>query len=139
MSLAMQEMREAAKIPANMDPDDGYFSREECFKHFLPEAEILFMDSVGSYQGTEYALFKFRGNLYLWRDSYGSCSGCDGLCGERVEGAFEYFKATLCEGNTRYVASIEDAVKYLRETEDYHWHRDEVLGLADKIQAALIK
>jgi len=36
--------------------------------------------------------------LILWRDGFGSCSGCDSLDGQN---GYEYIKDTLREGNTK--------------------------------------
>lgn len=48
----------------------------------------IFYKEYGSYQGEWILITSDKDNLYLYKDWYGSCSGCDGLQAED----FEYFK-----------------------------------------------
>lgn len=93
-------------------------------KAFLGDrVEFLFEATTGGYQGDHYAVFRVKddGRYVLWRDSYGSCSGCDGLDGSSMATAEEHVKASLAEGNTRQFADLAEARDYLRATKDYFW------------------
>src|SRR3990172_4705638 len=46
---------------------------------------VLWFRMFGSYQGEWLLLSRDEDLYYLWRDSYGSCSGCDAL-----QGHFDY-------------------------------------------------
>lgn len=43
--------------------------------------EIIWYQDYGSYQGTWVMLSRYVDKYYIWKDSYGSCSGCDALQG----------------------------------------------------------
>lgn len=98
--------------------------------YLSPEAKFLAESYDGDYQGTYYVCFKLRDTFVLWRDSFGSCSGCDSLEGQD---GFAYIKATLAEGNTRQFKSLLDAITYLHETEDFWWKTDGVETLKSKL------
>ena len=60
--------------------------RERCdlgegqYLHYLVAAapEVLWFDvqDVGSYQGMVFGVFLYLGRVFVYEDSYGSCSGC---------------------------------------------------------------
>jgi len=49
------------------------------YKEALEEtgAHVLEYETFGSYQGDWFAVVNYNNQIYLIRDSYGSCSGCD--------------------------------------------------------------
>lgn len=110
----------------------------EALKTFLnDDYKIIASHNDGAHQGDCYAVINSPGfeEIHLWRDSFGSCSGCDGLDGCDWKGAYEYIKATLQEGNTRTFDSLDLAKKYLNETEDFWWEKfpKDLLNVKEKI------
>lgn len=118
-----------------VDPDEegkkrhwGAGGQMAALRYYLPESSVEFVAEweEQDYQGDVYALLKVtqsseRHPVYvIWRDSFGSCSGCDSL--EDNDG-FEYIKASLAEGNTHQFWSIQEAVDYLKTTTDYWWEK----------------
>jgi hypothetical protein len=96
----------------------------DALKAFLGDrVEFLETYTEKAYQGDHFAVFRVKddGRIVLWRDSFGSCSGCDSMEGESMVKARELIAATLAEGNTRQFASIEGAKHYLATCEDYWW------------------
>lgn len=136
------DLEEHADLEAiDDDPESwGNPSREEILQQSLglDDGEIVSVCS-GGYQG-EY-LFVFRSGEYLWllKDSYGSCSYCDGLL------AADHAKS-YAEGMMRNAYAFEDdneAVRFLHEKSDggaeystfsYGWGPlvdDGIAGIAD--------
>ena len=100
----------------------GAGSQPEALKFYLdPSVVILNEYCTGDYQGDVVTLFYIPAHrrFVLWRDSYGSCSGCDGL---EDNNGYEYIKSTLQEGSTRQFRNIEDAKEYWATTDDYMWN-----------------
>ena len=73
--------------------DYGWVNTDLCpcgdtYAHYLwmaaPEIDWYHVEDVGSYQGTVYALGKYKDKLFVMKDYYGSCSGC-GAWGEGGE------------------------------------------------------
>lgn len=97
-------------------------------RYYLPEASFEFVADweEQDYQGDVYALVKVTKSsephpvYFIWRDSFGSCGGCDSL--EDADG-FDYIKSSLAEGNTRQFWTIQEAVEYLKTTQDYWWEK----------------
>jgi len=88
-----------------------------------PKAVVILATHMDSdYQGGCYAVLLVKHHrkvrYVLWRDSFGSCSGCDGLVGQN---GYAYVKDTLQEGNTRQFRSIVDLREYVHTSEDYSW------------------
>lgn len=82
----------------------GYIETDKCpcrdmYAHYLwmaaPEIKWIYVEDVGSYQGTVYALGKYQGKWFVMKDYYGSCSGC-GAWGEGGEP--ESLKDVLANG-----------------------------------------
>lgn len=86
------------------------------------------------YQGKMFAIMKVDDNFVLWRDYFGSCSGCDGL---ECENGYEYIKQTLSEGNTVQFKSLVDAIAYVKQRADDRYSEwDELpLDLFEKVIA----
>lgn len=103
-------------------------SQLAALRFYLDESkvEIPFDWQEQDYQGECLALLKVNrpGDLIpvyvIWRDSFGSCGGCDSL---EDNNGYDYIKATLAEGNTRQFWSVQEAVDYLKTTEDYWWEK----------------
>jgi hypothetical protein len=93
----------------------------EALRHYLDGAVVVLSEyHDDDYQGDMYAVLTDREHFWLWRDSFGTCSGCDGLQDSNGQ---EYIAATLAEGNTRRFESLQEAREYLATTEDYWWTR----------------
>ena len=91
----------------------------EALRFYLDKkVKILAEYMEDDYQGECFAILDFEGTIVIWRDSFGSCSGCDGL---EDEDGYDYIKLTLQEGNTRQFDSIDEAKEYVNITEDYWW------------------
>ena len=60
----------------------------DIYAHYLfmaaPEISWYYVEDVGSYQGTVYAIGKYKKQWFVMKDYYGSCSGC-GAWGEGGE------------------------------------------------------
>jgi len=82
----------------------------------------------GTYQGACYAILHVEDKLILWRDFYGSCSGCDALEGSD---GYSYIKDTLQEGNTKQFNTPQEAIDYLNDEENsgYTFWKDAKLEL----------
>lgn len=82
-------MKQIKHITVTVD-DYGWISDESCpcgnrYAHYLwmaaPEIKWIYVEDIGSYQGTVYAIGKYQRQWFVMRDYYGSCSGC-GAWGE---------------------------------------------------------
>ena len=78
-----------------------------------------------SYQGNCMAILFVDGTYFLWRDSFGSCSGCDALedCDEKK--GFEYIINTLT--SVKEFGSIKEVWKYLEKDYKDYLYYDEAL------------
>ena len=88
------------------------------------EVEVVFDLRERDYQGNIWTLLKIdlAGGIYaIYRDGFGSCSGCDGFIDASPEERYDYVKSTLAEGNCRTFFSLSDICDYLLETEDWSW------------------
>jgi len=70
--------------------------------------------TYGSYQGTMLFVFEVGGYIWLLRDSYGSCSYCDGLLGSSDVRTY----ATSMMNNAYCFESKNDAVRFLNQVLD---------------------
>ena len=96
-------------------------SQLDAFRFYTdPEKiEILATHQDDDYQGQIHGIAKVEERFFLWRDSFGSCSGCDALDGSN---GYDYIKDTLQEGNTRQFLTLDDAEEYIKtKHEDYMW------------------
>lgn len=89
---------------------------------------------IGGYQGEYYAIIEHKDFIFLWRDSFGSCSGCDGLDGCDAEQGYRYIKQTLSEGNTLQFWSLEQARCYVKEIKNdrYNYWQEFPMNMFDK-------
>ena len=117
----INEDKPAGEKPKEYEWEPGWYAgaQLEALRFYLsPTVEMLASFMEDDYQGECFALLKVEEAFILWRDSFGSCSGCDSLEGSN---GYEYIKNTLQEGNTRQFNSIEDAKKYVETTDDFFW------------------
>ena len=102
----------------------GYINIDECpcgdmYAHYLwiaaPQIKWYYVEGVGSYQGTVYALGKYKSRWFVMKDYYGSCSWC-GAWGEGGEP--ENLKSVL--GNGELFTTRKKALDFVLET----WAKD---------------
>lgn len=86
--------------------------------YLSPAVSILAQVEEDDWAGNVVAVLQVNGLFFLWRDSFGSCCGCDSLDGEN---GYEYIKAAIAEGNSKQFDSLDEAEKYLDETDDWLW------------------
>lgn len=90
----------------------------EALKHYLSsKVKILADASEGDYQGTYYAVLFVDGKYFLWRDSFGSCSGCDAIEGLDEEKGYDYIVNTMT--SVKEFDTLEEIWKYLKSPNDY--------------------
>lgn len=126
--MAVAERIDLTEFMINQDKPEGNNkygwgagSQLEALRYYLSnKVEILYKFKEDDYQGDCFALLKFDNIFVLWRDNFGSCSGCDGL--EYANG-YEYIMSTLQEGNTRQFNTLKEVVDYLEQTNDYLWSK----------------
>jgi len=111
---------------AEWESEYGSPSRLAILKGMLPDFEIE-SECTGGYQGTY--VFRLDGSEYVWliRDSYGSCSHCDGL----IDHPEPYNYGVQMVRNAYAFESEEVAVEYLNLVDNWRW--DRVKDLAMKL------
>jgi len=85
------------------------------YAHYLwkaaPEIDWYYVEDVGSYQGTVYAVGKYQKQWFVMKDYYGSCSVC-GAWGEGGEP--EDLKGVLSNGEL--FSTKKEALKFAVKT-----------------------
>lgn len=122
----MKDRIDLTKYMKNKDKPNGnshfgwYAGEQLTALKFYLDDKINFLETYmeDEYQGNCFALLKIENTYILWRDSFGSCSGCDAL---EDENGYDYIKNTLQEGNTRQFATLDEVKEYLMKTEDFFW------------------
>jgi len=95
-------------------------------RHYLgSEAKIVATAEEGSYSGEVFAIIFVDGIYFLWRDSFGSCSGCDALDGLDEDKGYDYIINTMT--SVKEFCSIKEVWKYLENPEDYFYESKEIL------------
>lgn len=125
------DLRELAKIP-KASPFIGVSTtwyagnRVGMLEAYLGDrAAVLASEDEGDYQGTTFAFLKIAPGRYaIWRDSFGSCSGCDEVEGMDLTQGLEHIRGTLQEGNTKQFPSVALAVAYLETVVGYGANAD---------------
>jgi hypothetical protein len=121
MNLKSDERKDLFKYMINEDKPNGdqrwgwYAGGQlEALEFYLDEDKVNILATYmeDDYQGECFAILKIDDVYIIWRDSFGSCSGCDALEGEN---GYEYIKETLSEGNTLQFHSLNDAELYVME------------------------
>jgi len=96
----------------------------KALKYYLkPRVKVIREYNEGGYQGECYVLLKYKEKYILWRDSFGSCSGCDSLDGCNENDGYNYIKSTMTEGNCKTFQTIKAMKNWLlNDTTDCFWH-----------------
>ena len=98
----------------------GWINPDACpchdtYAHYLfmaaPQIKWVYVETVGDYQGTVYAIGKYKRQWFVMKDYYGSCSGC-GAWGEG--GQPENLKSVL--GNGELFSHKKDALKFIKQS-----------------------
>jgi len=121
------DLEDLAVAEAEWDYEWDYsHSRSEILASMLPNFDIE-SKCTGGYQGTY--VFRLDGPEYVWllRDSYGSCSYCDGL----INNGNPYGYGVSMLRNAYAFESEDDAQRFLEAVDNWRWER--VKGLALKL------
>jgi len=98
----------------------------EALEYYLDEeAKIIAHATEGSYQGDYYAIIFVDGKYFLWRDSFGSCSGCDAIDGKNEETGYDYIIDTMT--SVKEFNTIDELWKYLENPKDYFYESENIL------------
>lgn len=118
----MLNLREFAHLDRAISLLGNYKNHIAIRKVLQPEFEFLAEYSQRDWQGADFAFIKFHQVYILWRDYFGSCSGCDfWASGPTEEEIVKWLNATLSEGNTKQFWAIEDAIEYMEDEQNYGW------------------
>lgn len=91
---------------------------------------VLFYREFGSYQG-EWLLFSyFEEHFYLWKDWYGSCSGCDAIQGEF------YSESSLAIDDPKLVEFVKEYRPFLKMRMESAVHIAEKRGTLEHLLPA---
>lgn len=87
------------------------------------DLELLEYQTYGSYQGDYIAVLKGADNIYLFKGSYGSCSGCDWLESNSkwTDGGLEIEEGdvkTYCSGEKPFLTIPKDKIETVLAMED---------------------
>ncbi len=118
------EYREMLEPKEKFNEDKTWYAQEQddALRYYLkPSAKIIRTYRDGDYQGTYFALIRYKKTYVLWRDSFGSCSGCDALDGTDIKSGYDYISDTMTEGNCKRFKSIREMESWLLNTDDYLW------------------
>ena len=94
------------------------------------EVEWIVCEMEDDYQGEWWAVFKMVNRIHVMNGYFGSCSGCDDLEDEvPMEWLRDHVK------NVRAFNFVEDAIRWLRETDDYSWRdiKDQVVRALENV------
>lgn len=103
----------------NHADDDGIINRGPGRTELL--ADVLGKDTheirkvrEGGYQGTILFVFRHAGYVWLVKDSYGSCSHCDGYLAADDDESYKKYARSMCR-NAYAFESTDDAVRFLHK------------------------
>jgi len=126
------DLEDYATDPPLEEQDDRYWSRTNIIRELLPDTADVEVYSTGGYQGEMGFVIGLDGYYWLIKETYGSCSFCDGLLG--ADDSLEYGRSIL--RNAYAFDSEADARAFLREQDGYIWDRikNEMAGLLDEVE-----
>jgi len=117
------------------DNDSQWYAGQqlEALKFYLSSKVTILLDcNEGGYQGSVSAILFVDDKFFLWRDSFGSCSGCDGLEGGN---GFEYIKQTLT--SVKEFNDLRDIINYLDSDEKDYLYGELKKEMIDKCKLVL--
>ncbi len=101
-----------------------WYAQEQlgALKYYLkPAAKVIKEYKENGWQGNCFALIEYKNAYVLWRDYFGSCSGCDALDGCSIKRGYDYIESTMTEGNCKRFKSVKNMESWLLNTDDYLW------------------
>ena len=96
-------------------------SQIQALKFYLRADVKVIRELQQEWSGTCYVLMKYKRTFVLWRDSFGSCSGCDNIDGDDVLTGYDYIASTMTEGNCKRFKTIEEMEHWLLNAKEYLW------------------
>lgn len=116
-----------------VDDERYYTSRTDVIEALLPEEAEIHVHSTGNYQGSMGFVIELDDYLWLIKESYGSCSYCDGFIGSKDE--MEYGLSML--RNAYCLESKKDAhlfLDHIRHEDSWGWGSiaDGVIDILEK-------
>lgn len=84
--------------------------------YFDEQVKLFCSEETGDYSGEFIAVLKAEKKFWLWRDSFGSCSGCDALDGNTIEQGYNYILDTMT--SVKEFEDIKSLIQYLKVGED---------------------
>lgn len=140
LSEYMKPFDEIDKGFGNYEHDIYCKDSLDALPHYMDSSfEIIDSFCFGFFNGYTCALAILNNETFvIWRDSFGTCEGCDSWIAARDYGSdedkYNLIKATLQEGNTRQFNSIDGVIEYLETTDDYWWWgiKEPLLKIANK-------
>jgi len=103
------------ELPEERGPCWNGSDMDVAFEYYTkPEVLVLAKyQDPDEYQGNFYIIFEYKGFIFLWRGSYGTCDICDLMEGCSKEEGYNVIKDSLTEGNTLQFRTVEHAKKYV--------------------------
>lgn len=118
----IEMLQDKDKLPPTNLTEWGAGEQNAALAFYIkPEVETLLTLEEGGYSGAVYTLLKYKGQYVLWRDSFGSCSGCDALDGTDIDTGRDYIVDTLTEGNCKRFDTMSELIDFIKFTDDYMW------------------
>ncbi len=105
------------------------YNFEDWLPHIAPDLFWFNIHTVGNYQGNVYGVALYKGQIGIYEDYYGSCSGC-GAWGEGGEPTSQ----DEVIGKCKFFDSVIDAVGYLATIG--HYETPEVEPMIEAIKKA---
>ena len=103
------------KLNPEQDDDSGYYYASADYKDAFYDCKILVWEEVGSYQGDYFVLVEGPDRNYGFTViGYGSCSGCDALCGS----SYGSNRSTVINGICDLFKGIRDGVHWENTKKD---------------------
>lgn len=129
----------AAVVDANPASEYGWSAGDQlnALRAHLPTVQVVAEYMESGYQGDCGAVLRLGDDWFLWRDGFGSCSGCDALEGEDGPGGRVYIESTLTVGNTLAFHSREEVIAFLTQPQTDVW--DTWKPLRHELRRQLVK
>lgn len=91
--------------------------REDALEEVLPNIAEIKTCRKGSYNGEISIVIRLKGEIWLYNDYFGSCSGCDYFLSDHNGWTEDMLRNAYC------FETKEDAIDYMNNSEDYSWKK----------------